>query len=109
MCLWEHEQDWLNEDKSKIKTVIGMKGYASDGIPWQMFFDGKKKTPVVGFSGDGEDGGTLIRFDVEKYQPSLSKSKNQYEYYLEACIADYGFDVIPEGLVPSAEFGLFVL
>jgi len=65
----------------------------------------------VGYSGDPEQGQTQIKFEIDKYQPlgrSLA-SQSEYEYYPKECIADYGFDVIPEGLVPSAEFGLFVL
>ena len=45
--------------------VHGFKGTDSEGIPWQTFFDVKTKSPIMGFSGDGDtagEGATRIEF-----------------------------------------------
>ena len=90
--------------------VYGFKGYDAEGIPWQTFFDQKTKQPIIGFSGDGdpESGATQIEFRVDQYKIVSAFNIND-DFYPMECVQDYNFEGIPQSMMPTADFGLFVL
>ena len=101
----------LPEDGS-LYNVHGFKGFDTEGIPWQTFFEAKTKKPLYGVSGeggDGEDGTTLIEFFIDKYQAVNSFSMEDTDFYPVECIQDYNFEAIDQPMMPTGDFGFLML
>ena len=98
-------------DEEDNATVLGFKGYDAEGIPWQTFFDQKTKKPLIGFSGDGDPelGSTQIEFRVDNYMIVGGFDENDADFYPMVCVKDYNFEGIPQSMMPTADFGLFIL
>ena len=45
-------------------NVYGFKGRDTGGILWQTFFDMKTRLPIKGYSGDPEEGSTLVELTI---------------------------------------------
>ena len=104
--------DSTNEEENHV-NVLGFKGYDAEGIPWQTFFDQKTKKPLIGFSGDGDPelGSTQIEFRVDNFVivGGGGFDEQDADFYPMVCVKDYNFEGIPQSMMPTADFGLFIL
>ena len=66
------------------QNVLGFKGYDTEGIPWQTFFDTKTRLAIKGYSGEGnpeEGGSTLIELLVDQHKVVSAFEHQDSEFY----------------------------